>query len=256
LKNLASIFSFINPVTLKSLKKNKIPQHVAIIMDGNGRWASKRKLPRIFGHSKGAEVLRETVITCKELGIKYLTAFAFSSENWQRPQPEVNDLMRLFVDVLDRELPGMIKDKVRLNLIGNREIIPPDILAVFVNAEEKTRDNNVIVLNIAFSYGARDEIYQAARKFCSDTIKGKIYPGKGGIEDINIFSGYLFTSGIPDPDLLIRTSGEYRISNFLLWQIAYTELYFTRVLWPDFDRKCFYRAIFDYQKRERRFGKL
>lgn len=225
-------------------------------MDGNGRWAKKRNLPRIVGHSKGAEVLRETVVTCRDLGIKYLTAFAFSSENWQRPQPEVNDLMRLFVKVLNRELPGMIKDKVRLNLIGNREIIPPDILNVFINAEEKTRENDVIVLNIAFSYGSRDEIYQAVRKFCRDCQKGKIEPGKGNTEDLEIFSNYFFTSGIPDPDLLIRTSGEHRISNFMLWQIAYTELYFTKVLWPDFDRKCFFKAIYDYQRRERRFGKL
>ena len=253
MKDLASVFSFIIPLSIESLKKGKIPQHVAIIMDGNGRWAKRRHLPRIFGHKKGADVLRDTVITCKDLGIKYLTAFSFSSENWQRPQQEVSELMKLFVNVLDRELPGLIKNEVKLNLIGNRDLIPQDMLEVFENAEEKTKENTAIILNIAFSYGARDEIFQAAKKMCKD-IQDKKLDIKGA--DFTYFSAYLFTSGIPDPDLLIRTSGEHRISNFLLWQIAYTELYFTKVLWPDFNRKCFFRSIYDYQHRERRFGKI
>lgn len=222
-------------------------------MDGNGRWAKKRHLPRIFGHNKGAEVLRDTVITCKDLGIKYLTAFSFSSENWQRPEQEVNELMKLFVEVLDREIPGLIKNEVKLNLIGNRNIMPPEMLRVFENAEEKTRGNSALVLNIAFSYGSRDEIFQSAKKMCKDIHDGKLDIDKVGFND---FSGYLFTAGIPDPDLLIRTSGEHRLSNFLLWQIAYTELYFSKALWPDFNRKCFFRAINDYQYRERRFGRL
>jgi undecaprenyl diphosphate synthase len=246
-------FPFPGSISLKSLKKGNIPQHVAIIMDGNGRWATRRKLPRIIGHQRGADVLRETVVTCKDLGIKYLTAYSFSSENWQRPAEEVKDLMKLFVEVLQRELDGMIKNDVKLNLIGQREIIPEKILKVFENAEEKTKLNKSIVFNIAFSYGSKQEIFDAAKKICTDYSKSGIDMETAGPEAL---SGYLYTAGIPDPDLLIRTGGESRISNFLLWQIAYTELYFTDIMWPDFNRKNFFKAIRSFQKRNRRFGRL
>jgi len=252
--NLVSLFASFKFPSLNRIKKGIIPNHVAIIMDGNGRWARKRQMPRIFGHRKGADVLREIIIASRDVGVKFLTAFSFSSENWQRPKEEVNELMQLFVEVLDRELEGLIKNDVKLNLIGKREIIPKDVLKIFENSESKTRDNKSLVLNIAFSYGSRQEIVDATKKIINSYKKGKIEKEI----DINTrnFSGFLYTAGIPDPDLLIRTSGEYRISNFLLWQIAYTELYFTEVLWPDFDRKHFFKAIYDYQQRNRRFGKL
>jgi undecaprenyl diphosphate synthase len=246
-------FPFPGYLSIESLKNGNIPQHVAIIMDGNGRWATRRKLPRIIGHQRGADVLRETVVTCKDLGVKYLTAYSFSSENWQRPAEEVKDLMILFVEVLQRELDGMIENDVKLNLIGQREIIPEKILKVFENAEEKTKFNKSLVFNIAFSYGSKQEIFDAVKKICIDYSR----PGLD-IEtaDPETLSGYLYTAGIPDPDLLIRTGGESRISNFLLWQIAYTELYFTDIMWPDFNRKNFLKAISSFQKRNRRFGRL
>jgi len=249
------IYRFFSPGSflLESLKKGNIPQHVAIIMDGNGRWATRRRLPRIVGHQRGAEILRETVVTCKDLGIKYLTAYSFSSENWQRPAEEVKDLMELFVEVLQRELDGLIKNDVKLNLIGQREIIPEKILRVFENAEEKTKYNKSLVFNIAFSYGSKQEIFDAVKKICIDYSRSGINLEKAGPEAL---SGYLYTAGIPDPDLLIRTGGESRISNFLLWQIAYTELYFTDIMWPDFDRKNFFKAVGSFQKRNRRFGRL
>jgi len=238
---------------LEELKKGAIPEHVAVIMDGNGRWATSRGLPRIIGHKRGAVVLRETVITCKELGVKYLTAYSFSNENWKRPRQEVSELMNLFIEVLGRELEGMIQNDVKLNLIGQREIIPSDILAVFENAEEKTRDNKTLVFNIAFSYGSRQEILLAVKRIAELHKNGEL-----SLENCReeLIEKYLYTSGIPDPDLLIRTSGELRLSNFLLWQAAYTELYFTKTLWPDFNRKQFLIAIKDYQQRQRRFGRL
>jgi len=253
LKLCASCFSFLKTPSLEELKKGEIPLHVAVIMDGNGRWATSRGLPRIVGHKKGAIALRETVITCKDLGIKYLTAYSFSNENWQRPRKEVSELMELFVEVLGRELDGMIKNDVKLNLVGQREIIPPDILAVFENAEKKTENNKTLVFNIAFSYGSRQEISQALKKIALLHKEGDIE-----LKDCsqNLIEQYLYTAGIPDPDLLIRTSGELRLSNFLLWQAAYSELYFTKTLWPDFNRKQFFLAVKDYQNRKRRFGKL
>jgi len=253
LKCFISHFSFPGSLSLKSLKKGNIPQHVAIIMDGNGRWATRKKLPRLIGHQRGAEVLRETVVTCKDLGVKYLTAYSFSSENWQRPPEEVKDLMKLFVEVLQRELDGLIENDVKLNLIGQREIIPEKILKVFENAEEKTKLNKALVFNIAFSYGSKQEIFDAVKKICIDHSRSEIDLETVGPEAL---SGYLYTAGIPDPDLLIRTGGESRISNFLLWQIAYTELYFTDIMWPDFSRKNFFKAVSSFQKRNRRFGRL
>jgi undecaprenyl diphosphate synthase len=253
LKCFISRFAFPGSLSIKSLKKGNIPQHVAIIMDGNGRWATRRRLPRIIGHQMGAEVLRETVITCKDLGVKYLTAYSFSSENWQRPTEEVNDLMKLFVEVLQRELDGLIENDVKLNLIGQREIIPEMILKVFENAEEKTKFNIALVFNIAFSYGSKQEIFDAIKKIYTDWRVSIIDLETAGPD---LVSRYLYTAGIPDPDLLIRTGGESRISNFLLWQIAYTELYFTDIMWPDFNRKNFFKAIGSFQRRKRRFGRL
>lgn len=248
-----SITASIKSPTLKDIKKNKIPEHVAIIMDGNGRWARRRGLPRIFGHKKGVDALKNIVSLCKDIGIKYLTVYSFSSENWQRPQDEVNELMNLFVEVLQRELQSLYKNGVRVILLGQREIIPTHLLKIFENSEEKTRDNDKLILNVAFSYGSRQEIVDAAKKMCQEYRNKEFESG----EDMEkVFSGFLYTGNCPDPDLLIRTSGEFRISNFLLWQIAYTELYFTKTLWPDFDKKNFYRAIYDYQRRNRRFGRL
>jgi undecaprenyl diphosphate synthase len=252
-KRFISRFSFPTSLSLKSLKKGNIPQHVAIIMDGNGRWATRRRLPRIIGHQRGAEVLRETVVTCKDLGIKYLTAYSFSSENWQRPAEEVKDLMKLFVEVLQRELDGLIENDVKLNLIGQREIIPEKILKVFENAEEKTKYNSTLIFNIAFSYGSKQEIFDAIKKIYIEWNKSGVDLNAAGPE---IVLNYLYTAGIPDPDLLIRTGGESRISNFLLWQIAYTELYFTETMWPDFSRKNLFKAIKSFQQRNRRFGRL
>ncbi len=253
MKLSVSCFNSFKTPSLIELKKGAIPLHLAVIMDGNGRWASSRGLPRIVGHKKGADVLRETVITCKDLGIKYLTAYSFSNENWQRPRREVSELMELFVEVLGRELDGMIKNDVKLNLIGQREIIPPDVLSVFENAEKKTENNKTLFFNIAFSYGARQEITQAFKKIAQLYKEGEVE-----LKSCNekLIEKYLYTAGMPDPDLLIRTSGELRLSNFLLWQSAYSELYFTKTLWPDFNRKQFFLAVKDYQQRKRRFGRL
>jgi undecaprenyl diphosphate synthase len=253
LSKLTSFFSSIETKKLNKLKSGNIPVHVAITTDGNGRWAERRNLPRIFGHKKGAKVLRETVILCKDLGIGYLTVFSFSTENWQRPKNEVDGLMLLFAEVLERELPGLVENDVKLNLIGNRKGMPEDVLKIFENAEFKTTRCKSLVFNVAFNYGSRQEILEAALNLSDDICKNKL---NRNLVDTKIFSNYLYTKCIPDPDLLIRTSGEYRISNFLLWQIAYTELYFTKTLWPDFNKKTFFKAIASYQKRTRRFGGL
>ena len=250
---ISSLCTSFKTPTVNTLKKADIPRHVAIIMDGSGRWAEKRKLPRIFGHKRGAEVLREIVISSKDIGIKYLTVYSFSTENWQRPKDEVDGLMVLFAEVLERELKGLIENDIRLNLIGDRRMVPKNVLAIFENAENKTGANKALVFNVAFSYGSRQEIFNAILGICNDFCKNIPELEKAGINEV---SKYLYTAGIPDPDLLIRTSGEYRLSNFLLWQIAYTEFYFTEILWPDFNRHHFFRAISDYQSRRRRFGKL
>jgi undecaprenyl diphosphate synthase len=252
-----NFFSSILASNRKSLREGaflkKIPLHVAIIMDGNGRWAEKRNLPRSAGHKAGVESLREVIRACIDLGIKYLTVFSLSSENWKRPENEVRFLLKLFVETLKNEL-GLLKNHgVRLRLIGNRRGIPPEVLKVYEDAEMETSANSKLNFNIALNYGSRQEIMEAAKKICSDIGNNKL---KYDNLDEDLFSEYLFTGGIPDPDLLIRTSGEYRLSNFLLWQISYTELYFSRVLWPDFKRKYFIMAIKEYQKRQRRFGKV
>jgi undecaprenyl diphosphate synthase len=222
-------------------------------MDGNGRWASKRGLPRLAGHKEGVKPLKRIVRLCSKLGIKYLTAYAFSNENWERPKMEVSGLMELFFETVAAELEDLNKNGVKIVLIGNRDLIPPRVLKRFEEAEAATINNNNVVLNIAFSYGSRQEILEAVKKVSNDIQNKKIQ-----INDINenYFSSLLLTRDCTDPDLLIRTSGELRISNFLLWQIAYSELYFTKTLWPDFSDSEFLRAVSDYQYRNRRFGKI
>jgi undecaprenyl diphosphate synthase len=239
-------------LTIEELKKNAVPQHVAVIMDGNGRWASKRGLPRLAGHKEGVKPLKRIVRLCSKIGIKYLTAYSFSNENWKRPKTEVSGLMKLFFETVASELEDLNKNGVKIVLIGNRKLIPLKVLKRFEEAEAATINNNNVVLNIAFSYGSRQEILEAVKKVCSDLISQKIQ-----IDEVNenYFSNLLLTRDCPDPDLLIRTSGELRISNFLLWQIAYSELYFTKTLWPDFSDAEFLKAIGDYQYRNRRFGK-
>ncbi len=236
-----------------NLPKDKLPYHIAIIMDGNGRWAKKKNLNRIKGHMKGVEAVREVVTACRELGIKVLTLYAFSVENWQRPAEEVNALMGLLKEYLLKESPEMIRNNIRLNAIGRLEDLPPDVLEILKKTIKQTEGCDGMILNLALSYGGRSEILHALKRIFSDLKDGRIREEE---IDSPLFSKYLWTSGIPDPDLLIRTSGEFRISNFLLWQIAYTEIYVTETLWPDFNREELLKAIADYQSRERRFGMI
>jgi undecaprenyl diphosphate synthase len=227
------------------------PVHIAIIMDGNGRWAKARGLPRIAGHQQGAEVVRDTVTHCRELGVSYLTIFAFSSENWKRPVSEIDDLMGLLRLYLRREIDELARGNVRLRFIGRRDDLPADIIALVDDAERSTRHNAAMTFVVALNYGARREIVEAARRLTADVAAGRLSPAAIGEAD---FSARLDTAGIPDPDLLIRTSGEQRLSNFLLWQLAYTELVFTPVLWPDFRREHLEEAIDEFHRRERRYG--
>ena len=230
---------------------DNLPQHIAIIMDGNGRWAQKHTIGRIRGHRKGAQAVRTVVRACREIGIKYLTLFAFSVENWDRPAKEVQALMFLLEEYLKKELEELQKQEIRLTTIGDIERLNPSVKEKLLQVKESTLKNDKMVLNLALSYGAKDEIICAVKKIIEDDKAGKIDIDK---LDKETFSNYLYTSGMPDPDLLIRTSGECRISNFLLWQLAYTELYFTNILWPDFTKDDLFKAIASYQKRERRFG--
>jgi len=236
-----------------NLNREKLPSHIAIIMDGNGRWAKKKNLHRIRGHMKGVDAVREVVTACRELGIKVLTLYAFSIENWQRPVEEVNALMGLLKEYLIKERPEMLRNNIRLNAIGRLEDLPPDVLEILRETIKQTEGCDGMILNLALSYGGRLEILYALRKIFLDLKEGRIREEE---IDSPLFSRYLWTSGLPDPDLLIRTSGEFRLSNFLLWQIAYTEIYVTKTLWPDFDRKELLKAIADYQSRERRFGRI
>ncbi len=226
-------------------------KHIAIIMDGNGRWANSKFLPRTAGHKKGAEAAKEVIIGCKESGIKYLTLYTFSSENWNRPADEVSDLMNLLAFYLEKELDNLHKNGVRVFIIGDREKLPDGIASKIENAEKLTENNKDLYLNIALSYGSRQEIARATRKLAKNVAKGRINPDE---IDENTISDYLYTKDIPDPDLLIRTGGEQRISNFLLWQCAYTEFYFTDILWPNFGKKELEEAISEFNNRERRFG--
>jgi undecaprenyl diphosphate synthase len=231
----------------------RLPQHVAAIMDGNGRWAARRGLPRIIGHQRGVDALKNLLRCCRDWGIPALTAYAFSTENWGRPLTEVDFLMSLFERVLRQELAEMMAEGVRIRFVGDLSILPAALQAEIDRAVATTQHNQGIRFTVATNYGGRQEIINACRQLASRVRAGEI-----AIEDIdeNIFSEHLYTTGLPDPDLLIRTSGEMRISNFLLWQLAYAELYVTDILWPDFDRLAFHRALLDFQQRHRRFGKL
>lgn len=235
------------------LDKDKIPAHVAIIMDGNGRWAKKRSMPRTYGHKAGAEVLRNILTESISLGVKVLTAYAFSTENWRRPEEEVNFLMELFATYLDNEVDQLAEKNVRLHFIGSKERLGPELMRRIFLAEQKTAAGNSIILNLAVDYGGRAEIVQAVRQLSREVEAGHV---KSEEIDESCFSQYLFTAGQPDPDLLIRPGGDMRISNFLLWQLAYSELWITDVLWPDFTPLHFRQAIQDFQNRERRFGGL
>jgi undecaprenyl diphosphate synthase len=235
----------------EKINQEMIPVHVAIIMDGNGRWARKRGIARTMGHEKGVDAVRETVEAATELGIKYLTLYAFSTENWNRPKYEIAALMKLLVRSVNKEKKTFQENNIRLTTIGDLSNLPSRSHRELHKAIEETSANTGLTLILALSYSSRWEIIEAARKIAQQTLSGTIKPDQINAER---FSTFLTTSSIPDPELLIRTSGEFRVSNFLLWQIAYTELYFTPTLWPDFTREEFYQAILDYQGRERRFG--
>ncbi len=236
---------------LQDLDTRRIPRHVAIIMDGNGRWAAKRGLPRLAGHRAGAKAVREAIAASIELGIDYLTIYSFSSENWTRPTDEVFGLMRLFVEVLERELANLERMHVRVVVIGDLGAVPTDTGDAFRRCIERTAGNDGLTLVVALNYGGRTEIVDAARSLAEDVAAGRMSASE--IDDA-AFASRLATVGIPDPDLVIRTSGELRVSNFLLWQIAYSELWVTSVLWPDFGRTDLLRAVVDFQKRSRRYG--
>lgn len=236
---------------LASFDPDRVPRHVAVIMDGNGRWAEKRGLPRIAGHRAGWKAIREVLDACDTMGVRFLTLYSFSSENWRRPEDEVKGLMSLFVEVLEAELRGMEERGVRLKLIGRDYDLPSATREAFVRAQERTKDNTGMTLVVALNYGGRNEICDATRAIAREVAAGRL-----DADDIteDTIGARLYTRDIPDPDLVIRTSGEMRISNFLLWQIAYAELWVTQVLWPDFKRYDVLRAVVDYQKRGRRFG--
>jgi undecaprenyl diphosphate synthase len=227
----------------------KVPQHVAMIMDGNGRWALQRGLPRLAGHKAGTENLRRVIRSTVEFGVKYLTIYAFSTENWGRPAEEVNGLMLILQNVIDRELNELHKEGVQLRHIGRLERLDPSIQKKVLNAIELTKNNDRLVLNVAFNYGGRDEIVCAIQKIINDGI-----PAEEVTDDL--VNKYLFTAGVPDPDLIIRTSGELRVSNFLIWQAAYSEWYITPTFWPDFDKDEYRRALETFAHRDRRFGKV
>ncbi len=235
-----------------SIKPGKLPCHIAVIMDGNGRWAKKRGKMRIFGHENGVKAVRETAEGAAELGVKYLTLYAFSTENWNRPKMEVNALMKLLVKTIHQETQTLNKNDIRLQTIGDISKLSNDTRNELQKAIENTAGNKRMTLTLALNYSARWEITEASRLIAQKAKNNELDPNK--ITD-EVFSAHLATAGYPDPELLIRTSGENRISNYLLWQIAYTELYFTPVLWPDFNKEELYKAILDFQQRERRFGK-
>jgi len=234
------------------LDRERIPNHIAIIMDGNGRWAKKKGAMRIFGHRHAIQAVKDAIEGAENLGVKYLTLFSFSTENWSRPQEEVNGLMELLVKTITDEVPMMMKNNIRLESIGDLDSLPPNAFDKLMEAKRTTEGNDGLTVILALSYSGQWEITQATKR-----IAQKFSEGKLKVEEINqqLIEDHLETAGIPNPELMIRTSGEYRISNFLLWQLAYTELHFTPVLWPDFRREHLIEAVLDYQKRERRFGK-
>lgn len=235
------------------LNLQTLPNHVAVIMDGNGRWATRQKLPRIAGHRQGAKTLKELLRCCKDWGINILTAYAFSTENWRRPTEEVDFLMLLFEKMLRYELEEMHREGVRIRFIGDLSELPKSLQNEIQRSMLETSNNQDVQFNVAVNYGSRKEIISACRQVAELVIEGKIQPEE---IDENLIEKKLYTADIPAPDLLIRTSGEKRVSNFLLWQMAYTEMYFTDILWPDFDRAAFHQALLSYQNRERRFGKV
>ncbi|MBV2186023.1 MAG: isoprenyl transferase [Rhizobium sp.] len=238
---------------MSTTEKRAVPEHVAIIMDGNGRWAKARGLPRTFGHRKGVEAVRETVQAAAEAGIRYLTLFAFSSENWRRPESEINDLFGLLKTFIRRDLAELHRENVRIRIIGDRTSLREDIRSLLLEAEETTKGNSSLTVVIAFNYGSRDEIARAAASLAADVAAGRLRASDINVEMI---SERLDTADIPDPDLIIRTSGEERLSNFLLWQAAYAELMFVPELWPDFTREVFFSALERFSARDRRFGGL
>lgn len=239
---------------LKSLIiPDKVPRHIAIIMDGNGRWAKQKGMPRVLGHRSGVKSVREVTEGAGEIGVKYLTLYAFSTENWSRPPAEVTALMSLLVETIRGEINALNKNRVRLMAIGDLEALPKNSYKTLMEGIEQTKNNDKLTLVLALNYSAKWEILRATRLLAEQTARGELRP-----EDIDekMFESALSTRDIPDPELLIRTSGETRISNFLLWQIAYSELYFTPVFWPDFGKKELFEAVLSYQRRERRFGKI
>ncbi|MGJ5629777.1 isoprenyl transferase [Nostoc sp. CALU 1950] len=235
------------------LNPQKIPQHIAVIMDGNGRWATSRGLPRIAGHRQGAKTLKELLRCCKDWGIKALTAYAFSTENWQRPVEEVNFLMHLFERLLRRELAQMHREGVRISFIGDLSALPKSLQTEMERSMTETLNNQAIHFTVAVNYGSRNEITRVCRQVAQLVEQGEL-----SAQEVNesLVEQHLYTADTPEPDLLIRTSGEMRLSNFLLWQMAYTEMYFTDIFWPDFNREAFYQALLSYQSRDRRFGQV
>lgn len=236
---------------LAEVKRGPVPQHIAVVMDGNGRWAAKRGLPRIMGHRAGAKAIRESVTACVEAGVRYLTLYTFSTENWRRPADEVKGLMSLFKEMLAREIDELDEQGVRLVAIGRLAELPDETRSAFEAGMAKTASNSTLTLLIAVNYGSRQEIADAVRAIAAEAAAGGLDPEA---VDEDTIAAHLYTAGVPDPELLVRTSGEMRISNYLLYQIAYTELWVTKTLWPDFRRKHLFKAILDYRARQRRFG--
>ena len=235
----------------KDIDKRRIPQHIAIIMDGNGRWATKKGLPRSFGHNKGVSVLKEIIKASKNLGCRVLTVFAFSTENWARPSKEVDYLINLFGKVLSKEIDEIHAESIKIKFIGDLSPFPETLKLILQSAESRTQNNQDFILNVCVNYGGRQEIVKVAKEIALKSFNGEI---KASEVNEELFNSELLTKGVKDPELLIRTSGEKRISNFLLWQLAYSEIYITDVLWPDFNEVEFLKAIIDYQSRNRRFG--
>jgi undecaprenyl diphosphate synthase len=250
---LKRFFRSSSRLTQQEIKKLPLPRHLAIIMDGNGRWAKTKGLPRTVGHRAGAETLRTIVETCVELGLNYLTVYAFSTENWKRPAEEVNALMELLVEYIDQELHELKQNGIKIKTIGNISQLPSVAKTRVKKAEKETEHNQKLFLQIALNYGGRKEILDAVNSITNEVAAERI---SAGTIDVSLFEKHLYTVGVPDPDLLIRTAGELRLSNFLLWQSAYTEFWFTDVFWPDFTAQHLYQAIYDYQYRQRRFGGL
>ena len=237
---------------LARIDRSRLPRHVAVIMDGNGRWAASQGQPRVFGHRNGVRAVDDVTEAAAELGIEYLTLYAFSTENWGRPQQEVDALMTLLVDTIRQEVPKLQKNRIRLEAIGDLTRLPKDSQETLLEAIAETRDNDRMTLVLALNYSAKWEILEAVRSIAHRAAEGRVKPAQ---IDEAMFTAALSTQGMPDPELLIRTSGESRISNFLLWQLAYAELHFTPTFWPDFRKEDFYEALVDFQQRERRFGK-